>query len=138
MPQGVAALPSPSRLALTLALTASSTGRLSRNSGYSRRSTGSSRVRSFWVRPLRFITSSTPLQRQSIPAMDRHRVTALWAPSAAAWDTWGRWPVIRPQSTEITTMATQNTVIAISVPPVHPETGAILCVHWGHYDLSFL
>ena len=62
------------------------------------------------------MTSITPIQRQSTPAMDRHSSTPAAAPSMAAAGTAGPRPVASPHSTDNTTMPVQMIVIAIAPP----------------------
>ena len=69
-PRGVAALPSPSRLAETLAAMVSMVPRSPAKSGNSRRRMGRSRRASFSASPARCMTSITPIHRQRTPAME--------------------------------------------------------------------
>lgn len=82
-PRGVAAFPSPRRLAETLAEMLSITARSRAIWGKSRRSTGPSRRDSRSARPDRRMTSITPVHRHIIPAMERHSSTAAEVPSTA-------------------------------------------------------
>ena len=80
-PEGVAALPSPSKLADTLAAMVSIASRSRANCGieppeHRHRSSRDS----FSASPERRITSITPIHRHSTPAMDRHSSTAAWRP----------------------------------------------------------
>ena len=59
------------------------------------------------------MTSITPIQRHSIPAMERHSSTAAAAPSMAAAATAPLCPVHSPHTSDSTTMPSQMTDIAI-------------------------
>ena len=120
-PRGVAALPSPSRLADTLAEMLSMVSRSLAAWGKSRRSTGASSRDSPSASPDRRMTSITPVHRQSIPAMDRASCTAAEAPSTAAEATAGPRPVASPHRMERTTIPVQITVIVMPIPPLVPS-----------------
>ena len=76
MPRGVAALPSPSRLADTLAEMLSITPRSPDTWGNRADSTGRSSRDSPSARPERRMISITPVHRHSMPAMETHSSTA--------------------------------------------------------------
>ena len=84
MPSGVAAFPSPSRLADTLAAMLSMISRSRAVWGKISPSTGRSSRDSFSARPERRMISITPVQRHIIPAREIHSSIAPWAPSTAA------------------------------------------------------
>ena len=117
-PRGVAALPSPSKLADTLAAMLSMVSRSRATWGKSSRSIGRSSRDSFSASPDRRITSITPVHRHSIPAMDRHSSTAAWVPSTAAAATWADCPVASPHRMESTTIPVQRIVIVIPLSPL--------------------
>ena len=114
IPAGVAALPSPSRLALTLALRASSVSSSRPAWGSRRRRTGRSRRLSPAAMPLRRISSSTPDHRHSAPAMTSTSSTAAAAPSSAAAVTADRRPLTAPYTRDTVTISVQN--IPITTP----------------------
>ncbi len=117
-PRGVAALPSPSRLADRLALTASITPSSRAKSGYSRLTAGRSSRVSPRAMPERSITSITPIHRHSTPIMDRHSSTPAAAPSSAPRATAGPFPVASPHRMAAPTIAVQISDIAISRSPL--------------------
>ena len=118
MPAGVAALPRPSRLALTLALRAERvSGSLPARGSRRRRMGRRRRLRSAAI-PLRCISSSTPDQRHSAPVMASTSSTAAPAPSRAAAVTAGRRPVQAPQSSEEVTISVQKIPIATADRPL--------------------
>ena len=96
MPSGVAALPSPSRFALTFMLSASSVCASRDARGNNRRSTGCSSLDSPAAMPLRRMTSITPDHRQIMPPTVRQNVTACCTPCAAAAPTAALCPVAAP------------------------------------------
>ena len=114
IPAGVAALPSPSRLALTLALRAASVSSSRPAWGSRRRRTGRSRRLSPAAMPLRRISSSTPDHRHSAPAMTSTSSTAAAAPSSAAAVTADRRPLTAPYTRDTVTISVQN--IPITTP----------------------
>ena len=118
IPRGVAALPSPSRLADTLADRAARvcSSRLAR--GISRRSSGRNTRARPADRPQAFMISMTPLHRHSTPAMETESSTAEAAPSMAASATASSRPVSSPNTRDSTTIPVQIQVIAIRSPPV--------------------
>ena len=117
MPSGVAALPSPSRLADTLADRAArvASSRLAR--GIRRRRTGRKARASPPDRPQTFMISMTPLHRHSTPAMETLSSTAEEAPSMAASATASSRPVSRPKIRDSTTIPLQIQVIAMRFFP---------------------
>ena len=114
-PNGVAALPSPSRLADTLAATVSMTLASPAKSGYSRFSTGRSSRDSVSLSPERLMISMTPIHRHSTPVMDRQSSTAAAAPSRAPAATASMLPVTRPHTTAAAAMPAQ--MMPIVIPP---------------------
>ena len=114
-PRGVAALPSPSRLADRLADTAAITSSSPAKAGKSRRRRGRSSRASFSLSPERRMTSMTPIHRQSSPAMDRHSSTASAAPLTAAAATASVRPVTRAHRIAATNIPTQSALIATAV-----------------------
>ena len=126
IPSGVAALPSPNRLADTLAQMQSMVSRSRAALGKSSRSTGlSSRDRPS-ASPERRITSITPIHRHSIPAIPRHSSTAEPAPSTAAAATCSPRPVASPHKTDSTAIAVQITDMVILSPPY--LTSILVCM----------
>lgn len=107
-PRGVAALPSPRRLAEKLAEISPrilgsffSSGKRKERRG--ERSFASFSVRLHWVR-----TSMIPVQRQMVPVMEMQRLTAEEAPSREALATWSVVPVRNAKRTEREIMAVQR------------------------------
>ena len=117
MPRGVAALPSPRRLADTLADTAARVSGSRLASGSSRRSRGRNSRASPADNPQAFIISMTPLQRQRTPAMARLSSMADRAPSSAAFATASRFPVRSPKTNDSVTIPVQTHVISILFLP---------------------
>ena len=118
MPAGVAALPSPSKLALTLALRAASVSLSPPARGSSRRSTGRSRRDRPSAMPLRAMTSSTPDHRHSAPAMASVSSTAAPAPSSAAAVTAVNRPLTAPHTSAATTIPVHRMPIVMPPPPL--------------------
>ncbi len=113
IPRGVAALPSPSKLAETLAETAASVSPSRLASGSSRRSRGRKTFARAPDMPQASITSITPDQRQSTPAMARPSSTADPAPSIAAEATASRFPVAIPNTRDSATIPVHTQDMAI-------------------------
>ena len=120
MPRGVAALPSPSRLADTLAEMLSITPRSPDTWGNRTDSTGRSSRDSPSARPERRMISMTPVHRHSMPAMDTHSSTAAWVPSTAAAATCSPRPVARPHRMDRTAIPVQIHAIVIQPAPSRP------------------
>ena len=118
IPRGVAALPSPSRLADTLAESAANVFSSRLAWGISRRRMGRKARANPAERPQTFMISMTPLHRHRMPAMETLSSTAEAAPSIAASATASRFPVNRPKTRDSTTIPVQIQVIAIVIPPV--------------------
>ena len=121
MPSGVAALPSPSRLAERLAEMAASVSGSRLALGNSRRSSGRNSRASAAESPHCSMTSITPVQRHMMPAIDTHSSTAAVAPSSAAPPSSPTLPVSMPNTSETATIPVQSHAIAIKIPP--PEAG---------------
>ena len=113
IPSGVAALPSPSRLADTLADTAASVSASRLARGRMRRSRGRNRRASPRVRPPRSITVMTPDHRHSAPAMDSVSSTAADAPFMAAAVTAGSIPCTAPHTSAAVTISVHTRPIAM-------------------------
>ena len=113
MPRGVAALPSPRRLADTLADTAARVSSSLQASGSSRRRTGRNSLASPADRPQAFMISMTPLHKHKIPAMDRLSSMAERAPSKAAPATASSSPDARPKTSDSVTIPVQTHAISI-------------------------
>ena len=141
-PRGVAALPSPSRLAETLAAMVSMVPRSPAKSGNSRRRMGRSRRASFSASPARCMTSITPIHRQRTPAMEIPSSMADAAPSSAA-DASSPWlPIARAQSRESAVIPVQITVIAMVSPPRCPPSApgcsrSTLCVFRKNHSFPY-
>jgi len=106
-PMGVDALESPSRFAVTFALTASMACASLDASPNSGRSTGRSRRAIAPASPAREMTSIIPDQKHIRPVMDTSRATACPAPSAMAAVTCPSLPVAAPQTKLSTRKAAQ-------------------------------
>ena len=131
-PRGVAALPSPRRLAETLAAMVSMVPRSLAKSGNSRRRTGWRSLASFSASPARCITSITPIHRQRTPAMEIPSWMASPAPSRAAAASWPWLPRARAQNRDRAVIPVQITVIAMAMPPPAPHAGAVLSPTYVH------
>ena len=136
-PSGVAALDSPSRFAVTLALTSSMASLSFAALPNSGRSRGVSAWDSFSANPEARITSITPLQKHIRPAMLMANVTASDAPVPTAAVTASNRPVTAPQSRARARNATQITesIYASPLPcrkkPVSSIQGAATWIDAG-------
>ena len=100
MPMGVAAFPSPNRLAETLDAREESISLSRAERGKSRRKTGESARERASSAPARRNTSITPLQRQMSPPVSRQSFTAAGAPSSAAAPVSAALPETAPYTSE--------------------------------------
>ena len=137
IPMGVAALPSPSRLADTLAVTAASVSGSRLAWGSSRRSTGRNSRPSRRDSPHRSMTSISPVHRHSTPAMERHSRTACPAPSSAAALTASMRPYTAPHTTLTTAIPVQIHAIAILVTSWMYTPHRHILLHLSRQILSF-
>ena len=112
IPKGVAAFPSPRRVADRFPLTAAKVSGSRLAPGSSRRSAGRNRAASFLSSSHCFKSSINPDHRHRAPARDRHSSTAAPAPSSAAADTSAMRPHAAAHRTEAVTMAVHINAIA--------------------------
>ena len=128
MPRGVAALPSPSRLADTFPDRAARVSGSLQARGSRRPSRGRNRRLRPSISPQAFIMDMTPLHRHITPAIFKHSCTAAAAPSMAAFPTAPMVPLSIPYATDNTTIPvhTQAIAILVTLPLLFPaSSGAV-------------
>ena len=128
IPGGVAALPSPRKLAQILVLKAPARALSSRVEGNSRCITGRSSRESFSVSPNLSMARPIPAQRHSDPAMEIARVTPLCAPCITAAESADARPLTAAQTTEAQTSAAHTQLITIKNPPAEDYAAGILFI----------
>ena len=122
IPIGVAALPRPSRFALTFAESGCKTASCRALSGNRRRSIGLSACDSASASPEAFISSITAHHRQTAPPIAMHNSMAACAPSSAACCTCPTVPFRHPKITETTIIAVHIRPISMTILLVFPNT----------------
>ena len=122
IPIGVAALPRPSRFALTFAESGCKTASCRALSGNRRRSIGLSACDSASASPEALISSITAHHRQTAPPITMHNSMAACAPSSAACCTCPTVPFRHPKRTETTIIAVHIRPISMTILLVFPNT----------------
>ena len=131
MPMGVAALPRPSRFAVTLPLSCFASSGSCRNEGNRRPRMGRSPFASTVVSPTRSISFPSPAHRARGPAMDMHSCTAWTASPVKAAAASAPLSVMAANAAPMSILPIQNQLRNIGIPPVHwhymPEDGGYSC-----------
>ena len=118
MPMGVAALPSPRRLAVTFALRCPASSGSRRLWGKRNPRIGERTRASTAVIPTRSISFPRPAQRASGPAVATHSSTAWTAPLVRAAAVSAPRPVQMPKTAPHTTETAQNHPKIMRIPPI--------------------